>query len=429
MTLRYKKGNELLTKTFTTYRTHHGPVVSAYDNQWITLKTIDANIDLLAMHWKKMKATNLKEFKAALNTRVMVGSNIIYADRAGNIAYWHGNFVPKKDPAQDWKHAVEGSTPTTEWQGTYALDDLPQYINPGNGWVQNCNSTILYGTGAYDSTMRATKPLYMLPDGQTPRASSAIRVLEKLENATVDDVISAAHDHYLSGAARHIPNLLAAYQKLPSPPTQLASPIQTLSSWNYESDTASVATTLAVLWIEKLIPLNLARLQKPYVNEDRYSITNGATIATDFIPAEKQVELLAQVIAELEKEHGTWQVPWGTLNRFQRNADGVAFSDSKPSWAVPATPGFMGSLNAYVSRKVPDAKRRYGITGNTFVAVVEFGKELKGKSILTGGSSTDPASPHFTDQVPGYINGKYKDIIFYKKDVLNGAEKTYHPGE
>ncbi|MBB5284586.1 acyl-homoserine lactone acylase PvdQ [Rhabdobacter roseus] len=430
ITLQYKKGNELLSKTFTTYRTHHGPVVSAYDKKWITLKTLDdPNIDLLAMHWQKMKARNLKEFKASMDTRVMTGSNVIYADRAGNIGYWHGNFVPQKDPALDWKRAVDGSTDATEWKGTYALDDLPHYLNPANGWLQNCNSTILYGTGTFDSTMYRTKPTYMLPDGQTPRADGAIRVLSQLQNATLDDVIAAAHDKYLAGGERHVPALLAAYAALPSPSTHLAGPIQTLRAWNYQTDTGSVATTLATLWVEKMIPLNLARLQKPYTNEERYSITNGAKLTVDFVTPEKQVETLAQVVAELEKNFGTWQVPWGQLNRFQRPAEGEPFSDDKPSWGLPATPGFMGSLNAYVSRPAPGTHRRYGATGNTFVAVVDFGKKLRGKSILTGGASTDPASPHFTDQVEGYIQGTYKDILFYKKDVLRNAEKTYHPGD
>lgn len=429
ITLNYKKGNELLTKTFITYKTHHGWVVSAYDGKWISLRTDDSPIDLLAMHWNKMKASNLKEFTEVVNKRQMKGSNIIYADKDGNIAYWHGNFVPIRDPKLDWKRAVDGSTTATEWKGIHSLDEIPHYLNPANGWVQNCNSTILYGTGTFDSTMFKTKPFYMFPDGQTPRAVGAIRVLSKLQNASIDDVITAAYDHFLANAARHIPALLASYDGLSSPPTQLAGPIKILRSWDYMSDTASIATTLATLWLEKVIPLDLNPLTKPYTNEERYSITNGSNISTEPISAEKQVELLAQVVQELQKEQGTWEVPWGKLNRFQRVADGVTFSDSLPSWSVSATPGYMGSLNAFVSRKVPGAKNRYGATGNTFVAVVEFGKRLKGKSILTGGSSTDPSSPHFTDQVDGYINGKYKEILFYKKDILKGAEKTYHPGE
>lgn len=430
ITLQYKQGDKLVARKFVTYSTHHGPVVAATDKKWISLKIQDANIDLLAMHWEKMKARNFNQFQAAINKRAMTGSNIVYADRDGNIAYWHGNFVPRKNPALDWKRPVDGSVEANEWQGVHALSEIPHYINPPNGWVQNCNSTPLYGTGVFDSLI-SQKPAYMLPDGQTARAVGAIRVLSKLTNASIDDVISAAHDPYLPNAERHLPNLFTAYQTVQTDTAYaaLAGPIQTLRNWNFRVDSSSVATTLTVAWLEKIIELNVARLKKPATNEERYSITNGASTSTAELSAKEMLDALTKVVRDLKKDFGTWEVAWGTINRFQRLPKGQAFSDAKPSWAVLGTPGFMGSLNAYVSRKGPQTQKRYGITGNTFAAVVDFGKKLTGKSILTGGASSDPTSPHFTDQVNGYIRGMYKEIIFYKKDVLANAEKIYHPGE
>ncbi|WP_338875816.1 penicillin acylase family protein [Spirosoma sp. SC4-14] len=430
ITLYYKQGGQLISKKWMAYRTHHGPIIASVNTKWIAHKTHDANIDLLAMHWQKMKARNFNEFKSVLNKRAMTGSNIIYADQQGNIAYWHGNFVPKRDPSLDWKRPVDGSTSATDWQGTYSLDEIPHYINPTNGWVQNCNSTPLYGTGVYDSVM-AKKPVYMLPDGHTARAVSAIRVLNKINDATIDDVVRAAHDPYLPNGEHHIPKLVAAYKTLQTDTTYslLAGPVETLQSWNFQTDTNSVATTLAVLWLEKIIELNVAQLKKPTSNEERYSITNGANISTDAVSTTQILDALKKVVNGLQKDFGTWQVAWGSINRFQRVPNGQSFSDVSRSWAVPATPGYMGSLNAYVSRKSPQTQKRYGATGNTFAAVIEFGKTLKGKSILTGGSSSDPASGHFTDQVDGYIKGQYKDILFYKKEVVATAERVYHPGE
>ena len=428
ITVPYKQGDKLLTKKFTVYRTHHGPVVSILNKKWVALKTVDGSIDLLAMHWEKMKAKNFDQFKASMDKRVMTGSNVVYADRDGNIAYWHGNFVPKKDPSLNWKRPVDGSTDATEWKGTYSLDEIPNYKNPANGWLQNCNSTVLYATGPFDSLM-SQKPSYMFPDGQTPRAMNAVRVLEKIKDATIDDIVAAAHDTYLPNAARFIPNLVCAYEGMEKRLPELAGPIEALKAWNFHTDTSSIATTLAVLWIEKVIEMDVAKLEKPYTNEERYSVTNGAAVSTENLTARQLVDAFKAVVTELNKDFGTWKISWGSINRYQRNEENEVASDSKKSWALPATPGYLGSLNAYVSRKGPKTKNRYGATGNTFVAIVEFGKELKAKTILTGGSSSDPKSPHFTDQVDGYINNKYKDIYFYKKDVLAHAEKTYHPGE
>jgi acyl-homoserine lactone acylase PvdQ len=142
-----------------------------------------------------------------------------------------------------------------------------------------------------------------------------------------------------------------------------------------------------------------------------------------------QLAFLDSVVSDLNKDWGTWLIPWGKINRFQRNAPGVEPSDSLFSLAVTATPSFMGSLNAYSSKKSKISKARYGTTGNTFVAVVSFGPKLKAKSIFTGGNSANPKSKHFTDQANGYINHQFKNVNFYKSDVLKNKEISYHPGE
>ena len=337
-------------------------------------------------------------------------------------------FRSAKDPSLDWKRPVDGSTDATEWKGTYSLEDIPYYKNPENGWLQNCNSTVLFATGSFD-TLMSKKPGFMFPDGQTPRAMNAIRLLDTMQRATMDDVVAAAHDTYLPNAARFIPDLIRAYTNITTDSSGLKGPIETLKNWNFRTDTGSVATTLAVMWIEKMIEQNVSRLQKPYTNEERYSITNGAAVSIRSMSEQQLVDSFKSVVSSLINDHGTWKVSWGSINRYQRNPGGKEVSDKNASWGLPAVPGYLGALNAYVSKKTPDTKKRYGVTGNTFVAVVEFGKKLKAKTILTGGASSDPNSPHFTDQVDGYINHKYKDILFYKKEVQKGAERTYHPGE
>ena len=74
-------------------------------------------------------------------------------------------------------------------------------------------------------------------------------------------------------------------------------------------------------------------------------------------------------------------------------------------------------------------KRIYGTRGNSFIAAVEFGEKVKAKSLLAGGQSGDPASPHFYDQAQLYADGVFKDVLYYKEDVVNNAKEKYNPGK
>lgn len=427
ITIHFKNGKANDSVSFITYKTLHGPVVAKRNNKWLTAKTISENIELLSVHWRITKSKTFNEFKSWLDKRVMTGTNTIYADKTGNIGYWHGNFVPVRDAKLDWSLPVPGNISATNWQGVHALKDIPNYVNPLNGWVQNCNSTPLYGTGTYDSVM-AKKPAYMLPDGHTPRAVNAVRQLKTIHNATIDTLLEMCHNAYLSNAAKFIPILIQSYETV-GQPNNLKEPILLLKNWNFYTDTNSIATTLSVLWVEKILQYNLAKLTRPITNEISYSISNGSNISLQNVSPALQVQLLDSVVSDLQKDWGTWSVAWGKINRFQRNDVGQEPSDNLPSLAVPAAPAFMGSINAYTSKKSKTSKIRYGTTGNTFVAVVSFGQKLKAKSIYTGGSSSNPKSKHFTDQANGYINHKYKEVNFYLSDVLKNKEISYHPGE
>jgi acyl-homoserine-lactone acylase len=124
-------------------------------------------------------------------------------------------------------------------------------------------------------------------------------------------------------------------------------------------------------------------------------------------------------------------VVWGEINRFQRNTGKAkeTFSDDLPSLPVGLASSKWGCLPAFESWPYDNSKKQYGVSGNSFIAAVEFGKKIKARTIVTGGQSSDPSSKHFTDQASMYINGQLKDIFFYKEDVIQHAEKQYHPGE
>ena len=163
------------------------------------------------------------------------------------------------------------------------------------------------------------------------------------------------------------------------------------------------------------------------VEESTYQTARIAEMLNKMNP-QQQLEFFSVAIKSLIKRYGTWKIEWGQINRYQRGADGTTFDDRQHSLPVALVGSQFGQLPSFQSKTV-NTQKRYGYSGNSFIAAVEFGPHLKAKSIITGGESFDPTSAHFTDQSEDYISGRFKDVLFYKADVLKRAERKYHPGE
>jgi acyl-homoserine-lactone acylase len=427
ISIRYKEGNSVRQQDFTTYYTNHGPVMGSRGGQWLSLRENNRSLNALMQSWLRTKAKGFVDFKKVMDLRSNTSDNTVFADNKGNIAYWHGNFVPKRNTKYDYSLPVDGSTSATDWHGIYDLDDIVHVYNPFSGFIQNCNSTPFTVSGK-SSPKKQDYPIYMAPDGQNFRALNAERLLASTNGFTVDNMIqNVGYSHYLTGFDYLIPAVLKDFEALPlSDPLkiQLAEAMDSLRLWDKTSSASSIASTVAIEFGYRL-------LQKAPASPNPYDATNavGQLLATlNTTTSTDRLKILMETLQDLEKRFGSWKTPWGEVNRYQRPADGK-FDDAKPSLPVGLAAATFGSLPSFASRRLSDLNRRYGVSGNSFVACVEFGKRVKAKSVITGGQSFDPLSPHYTDQAEMYINGKFKDVLFYKEDVLKHVERQYHPGE
>jgi acyl-homoserine lactone acylase PvdQ len=429
ITLRYKSGDGFETKTVTGYFTHHGPVMAKRNGQWISVRSYNRSLKSLIQSWQRTKSTGFDSFRKSMELCANTSNNTVFADDKGNIAYWHGNYVPKRDPSLDWDKAVDGSIPSTEWKGLHPLDEIVHAYNPASGWIQNCNSTPFTVSGS-SSPKKEQYPRYMAPDGENFRAINAVRVLGAESKFTIDKAIAAGYDRTLSAFEILVPALVNAFDKNTSAGDSmralLAEPVSVLRQWDFRSGENSIATTLAVDWGRQLMPA-IQRTPIDAGDVDQVSKTKRFAAVATF--RELAVPLLTAV-RQLEKTFGKWQIPWGDINRFQRltNEEEERYDDSQPSLPVGFASAQWGMLASYNSRTFAGTSKRYGMSGNSFVAAVEFGKRVKAKSVLAGGVSGDPSSKHFTDQAPLYTKGDFKEVWYYKEDVLKHAEKTYHPG-
>lgn len=422
ITLQYKDGTGMATRSFPAFHTHHGPITHSIEDRW-TVTRINWNpVEALRQSYLRMKTANLAEFRTMMDIRTNSSNNTVFADAEGNIAYFHGNFMPIRDPLFDYSQPVDGSNPATDWQGVHSIDDMITVTNPYTGFIQNSNSTPFTASGE-DSPLREDYPAYMAPDAENFRAVHSLPLLEAEQNFTLEKLLDLAYDPYLPGFEQLIPGLVSAWDADRSNWPDLEAPIAVLRDWDLRTGADSVAMSLAHFY-------GMATAQRIDTPDDLTQMEQINWLGTDS-PTDERLRVFDEVIAELDEAFGSWQAPWGEINRFQRLTGDIdlPYDDDAPSLAVGMASARWGALASFGARAFPGTERIYGASGNSFVAVVEFGPRLEAWSVLAGGQSSHPTSGHFVDQAERYVNREFKEVAFYREDVERRASATYHPGE
>jgi acyl-homoserine lactone acylase PvdQ len=424
ITVPYRTSHGMAEKKFTVYRTHHGPIIREENGKWVSIRLMQEPVKALTQSYLRTKAKDYKSFRETMELKANSSNNTIFADADGDIAYFHGNFIPKRDTKFDWTKPVDGSNPETEWQGLLSIDETPHLLNPKSGWLYNCNNWPWSAAGP-SSPKKEDYPAYVESGGESARGLHAIRVLENKADFSLESLIAAAYDSYLPWFDKPLPALIKAWDDLPPASAlkpSLAEPIALLRAWDHRWSVTSVPTSLAVFWAEDI--------QRRVRNDAR----NAGLPVEDYVagkaPAEMLLRSLASVCDKLKADFGSWKTSWGDINRYQRLSDDIVqqFSDAKPSIPVGFTSSAWGSLASFGARTFPGTKERYGTNGNSFVAVVEFGPQVRAKAVTTGGENGHLTSRHFNDQALRYSTGDLRDVYFYPSQLQGHIERQYHPG-
>jgi acyl-homoserine lactone acylase PvdQ len=414
-------------RTFTVQYTPRGPIVRKEGDRLVSVSLMWQPTTALIQSYSRTKARNLAEYRKIMDLHTNSSNNTVYADAEGNIAYFHSNYIPRRDTSFDWTRPVDAANPATAHKGVLSFDETPNVVNPASGWVYNANNWPWSAAGEGSSPNSARYPRYVETSvEETARGFHALRVLVGKSNWTMNTLRDAAFDSYLPAFERMIPPLLAAYDQASTDTlkSKLAEPVAALRAWDYRWGSESVPTALAVLWGGSIGRRVARDARAAGISVMQYLATSRAR-PSDLLGS------LADAVDTLNANFGTWKTSWGTINRFQRISPEIAarFDDAQPSIPVPFTASVWGSLAAYGSRPYSNTKKWYGTSGNSFVAVVEFGDSVRAKAVTAGGESGSPRSPHFNDQAERYASGNLRDVYFYRSQLAGHTEREYHPGE
>ena len=425
ITIPYKTDHGIAERKFTVYRTHHGPVISEDRGKWVSISLMQKPIEALEQSYTRTKATDYKSFRKTMELQADSSNNTIFADADGDIAYFQGNFIPKRDDHFDFTKRVDGSNPATDWHGLLSVDETPHLLNPKSGWIYNSNDAP-WSAGGPGSLRKEDYPAYVEQGGESARGRHAVRVLQNRRDFTLESLNAAAYDSYLPWFETTIPALIRAWDGAPAEnplKTILAQQIGVLRDWDFRWGVASVPTSLAVFWGDDLRRRVAADARNAGIPLENYVAAK--------MTGEQLLQSLSAASEKLTADFGTWKTPWGDINRYQRIDDDIVprFTDAGPSIPVGFTWGFWGSLASFSARPYPGTKKWYGSGGNSFVAVVEFGETVRARAVTAGGESGNPASPHFNDQAKRYSTGDLRDVYFYRSQLQGHTRREYHPGE
>ncbi len=423
ITVPYRTTHGLAEKKFTVYYTQHGPVIREQEGKWVTIRLMQEPVKALMQSYLRTKANNYAEYKRTMELQANSSNNTVYADADGHIAYFHGNYIPRRDTKFDFTKPVDGSNPATDWQGLLTVEESPHLLDPQSGYLFNVNDSPWSGAGA-SSLRRQDYPAYVETGRESARGLHALRLLDGRKDFTLDSLITAAYDSYLPWFIKPLPRLIHAWDNLPAESdtkTALAGQIAVLRGWDLRWGVHSVATSLAVFWGQQIANAGVVHESHAAADQDEFLAPS--------VPDDVALQALRTASDQLTADFGTWQVEWGAINRFQRLTGDIVqpFNDARPSTPVGFTSSTWGSLAAFGAKPYPGTKKWYGTSGNSFVAVVEFGEKVRARAVTAGGESGHPQSPHFNDEVERYSTGNLREVYFYREQLKGHSGREYHP--
>ena len=417
---RTRRATGMAQKDFTVYRTHHGPIVREADGKWVSVRLMQEPLKALTQSYTRTKAKNYKAFRETMELHTNSSNNTIYADADGTIAYFHSNFIPKRDPKFDWTKPVDGSDPATEWNGVLSIDETPGLLNPARRLaLQHEQLAVVGGRPEQPEEERTFPPTWSAGSEESPRgiprAPGASRT-RRTSRSTRS--IAAAYDSYLPAFEVLMPSLLKAWDRAPAHESA-------------EGEAGRADRAAAGLGLRWSVDVGADVARGVLGREERASARRpAATTRHRTTSALQSGSGAAAASDKLAADFGTWKTPWGDINRFQRLTGDIVqpFSDARaehPGRLHLFAVGLAGVVRrAHVQGHEEDVRhQRQQLRRGGRVRRPRAGQGGHGRR-----RERRPGVAHFNDQAERYSTGDLRDVYFTRPQLEGHIERQYHPG-
>jgi acyl-homoserine-lactone acylase len=363
---------------------------------------VPATMDIHALEeWYRMnKAKNFTEFYQALSMTSLPMFNIMYADRYDTIFYVSNGKIPKRnpDPKYNWGSTLPGNTSATLWTEFKPITELPQYINPGSGYLFNTNHSPFLAT---EVKYNLDKNKFDKNDGfETYHNNRSQRVTELINGDKVDYTTfkRIKFDQQLPKDLKYIYGIDSMLNLKADDYPELKEVISNLQQWDRKAVTTSKGAAVFILVYDYV--------SKKLKGAPPRQLTKAESIET--------YTYVQQYMLDNFKKTDI------TLGDVQKLVRG---DDARPAWGLPDV------LTAAYSEPYKNGMRKV-ISGDAYICFVRYPKNgglPLIESVNTFGASMHPDSPHYKDQMAMFQNQQTKRMTLDKKEVLQKAERVYHP--
>lgn len=353
------------------------------------------------------KARNWTEFKAALDRTNIPGTNIIYADREGNIFYAGNARMPIRSNRFSWDGVIPGNTTETLWEQYYDFDDLPQVLNPECGWVFNANHTAFASTDVNDAPDPNSFPETMgYPATQNNRS---LRFFEKMMNTgdklSWEEFLDIKYDLVYNDSLYDpvVENWDDLYNLSAEEYPELSEVLSILKTWDRSTAIDREGATIFLLCWNHLYQI----LQPQGKWKFGYQATESDLVAA-----------LEEARDHLRTHFGSVHVPLGDFQRHRR---------SEVDLPVGGGPNILAALYAQEAQ----SGRFESAVGDGFIQFVKYDENgpVLIETVMPYGASSKPESPHYTDQMSLYVSQQRKTMSLDLEEARKQAERIYHPGQ